>query len=117
MRDEPIEYQLTPQEVTTLLGVNNIWADTGDVTVTYGAYLETLKGSLERTNSELANLRACIAPIEDGCTASQAYAVGSFLYVGDTLYKVTSAISSGATITPNTNVVATTVAEQLIALA
>ena len=32
---EPIEYQLTPLEVTTLLGVNNIWVDTGDVTVTY----------------------------------------------------------------------------------
>lgn len=31
----PIEYQLTQQEVTTLLGTNNIWADTGDVEVTY----------------------------------------------------------------------------------
>ncbi|MBQ6756774.1 MAG: carbohydrate binding domain-containing protein [Oscillospiraceae bacterium] len=31
----PITYQLTPTEVTTLLGQNNIWADTGDVTVTY----------------------------------------------------------------------------------
>lgn len=29
----PITVQLTPTEVTTLLGVNNIWADTGDVTV------------------------------------------------------------------------------------
>lgn len=28
-------YQLTPTEVTTLLGENTIWADTGDVTVTY----------------------------------------------------------------------------------
>ena len=32
---EPNEYQLTPQEVECFLGVNNIWADTGDVTVTY----------------------------------------------------------------------------------
>ncbi|MBQ1789299.1 MAG: hypothetical protein II008_03905 [Oscillospiraceae bacterium] len=30
-------YQLTAQEVTTLLGVNNIWSDTGGVTVTYRA--------------------------------------------------------------------------------
>lgn len=30
----PITYQLTPQEVATLLGQNNIWADTGDVSVT-----------------------------------------------------------------------------------
>ena len=33
----PITYQLTPQEVTTLLGQNNIWADAGDVEVTYYA--------------------------------------------------------------------------------
>ena len=32
-----LTYQLTPQEVTTLLGVNNIWADTGGVSVTYRA--------------------------------------------------------------------------------
>ena len=29
----PIEVQLTPTEVKTLLGANNIWADTGDITV------------------------------------------------------------------------------------
>ena len=33
----PITYQLTPTEVKTLLGVNNIWADTGDVSVSYRA--------------------------------------------------------------------------------
>ena len=32
---EPVTYQLTPTEVTTLLGDNTIWADTGDVSVTY----------------------------------------------------------------------------------
>ena len=31
----PITYHLTPTEVTTLLGTNNIWADTGDVKVWY----------------------------------------------------------------------------------
>ena len=33
----PMTYQLTPQEVRTLLGQNNLWADTGDVAVTYKA--------------------------------------------------------------------------------
>ena len=32
---QPIEVQLTPQEIECFAGVNNIWADTGDVTVTY----------------------------------------------------------------------------------
>jgi len=32
----PTTYQLTPQEICTLLGQNNIWADTGDInSVTY----------------------------------------------------------------------------------
>ena len=30
----PQTYQLTPTEITTLLGQNNVWADCGDVTVT-----------------------------------------------------------------------------------
>ena len=33
----PITYQLTPTEVTTLLGVNNIWSSTGDSAVNYRA--------------------------------------------------------------------------------
>lgn len=32
--ENPIEYDLTPNEIETLLGENNIWADCGDVTVT-----------------------------------------------------------------------------------
>ena len=33
----PTTYQLTPQAVLTILGQNNIWADTGDVEVAYCA--------------------------------------------------------------------------------
>lgn len=60
----PIVYDLTGiPEITTLLGTNNIWADTGDVTVTYGAYLEMLKASLNRTNGELDALRKSLRVI------------------------------------------------------
>lgn len=37
----PITYTLTPQEIRTLLGTNNIWADTGDTAVTYPADTKT----------------------------------------------------------------------------
>ncbi len=37
---EPETFQLTPVQVRTLLGENNLWADTGDVTVEYRADLE-----------------------------------------------------------------------------
>lgn len=33
----PQTYQLSPQQIKTLLGINNVWADTGDVTVKYRA--------------------------------------------------------------------------------
>lgn len=45
----PIEIQLTPEEVTTLLGTNNIFADSGDVEVKYRAdialYIEKIQNS------------------------------------------------------------------------
>ena len=34
----PTTAQLTPTEVKTLLGSNNVWADSGDITVTYLSY-------------------------------------------------------------------------------
>ena len=34
---EPQTYQLTPQEVSLLLGTNNVWCDSGEVEVTYKA--------------------------------------------------------------------------------
>ena len=36
----PITVQLTPTEVKTLLGENNVWADSGDVEVTYKADIQ-----------------------------------------------------------------------------
>ena len=32
----PLTYQLTPNEVTTLIGTNHVWSDAGEVTVEYG---------------------------------------------------------------------------------
>lgn len=31
----PLEYTLTPQQLTTLLGENNVWSDAGEITLTY----------------------------------------------------------------------------------
>ena len=109
----PKTYNLTALQVMqTLLGLNNIWADTGEISsMTYRA--DPTLSEFEAVDS----IRKTIAPIEDGETASQAYAVGAFLYRNGTLYKVTSAISSGGAFTVGTNINATTVAEQLIALA
>lgn len=111
----PVVYDLTGiPEITTMLGTNNIWADCGDVTVTYGAYLETVKAHAEKLGD---GILSAIAPLEQSYTASKNYIIGSYLFVGTKLYKVTAAIAEGGTITPDTNVTQTTVAEQLMALA
>ena len=59
---------------------------------------------------------ACFAPTE-GDTAANNYAVGSYLVHDGTLYKVTSAIATGEPIVHGTNVTATTVMAELLALA
>ena len=104
----PQTYQLTATQVTTLLGLNNIWADTGSTELTYRAdpalYVER----------RLKATRNIIAGVEDSMTATKNYTTGQYLICGDNLYKVTANIANGGAITVGTNVSKTTVAEQLI---
>lgn len=37
----PVEIDLDPQQITTLIGYNNVWSDAGDVTLEYPYYEET----------------------------------------------------------------------------
>ena len=62
------------------------------------------------------NFSTLIAPNEATNKASQNYAVGSYLIMNNTLYRVTSAIASGGTITVGTNVTATTIMAEIAAL-
>ena len=86
----PQTYQLTPQEVKTLLGQNNVWADTGDTDVTYRAdpklYIQRLAGTTEDDMIANANIPA-----------------DQYFSVGNRLFKSISAIAAGETIVPGTN--------------
>lgn len=86
----PFTVQLTSNDITTALGQNNIWNDCGDTTVEYRAdtklYIEKLT-----------------APTEDDMIADHAISANTFFMVGNTLYRATTAIASGATITVGTN--------------
>lgn len=97
---KPITYTLTSVEVATLLGANNIWADAGDVDVTYRAdpklYIEQLT-----------------KPSEDDMVANANIESGKFFMVGNNLYLSTAAIATGATIVPGTNCTAVSLAEAL----
>ena len=106
----PITYQLTPQQIRTLFGINNIWADTGDTAVTYPVDTELfVNGKAEA----IQTLRASIAPVEDGATASKAYAQGEYFFRFGSFCKAKTAIASEAQFTLNTNYEVTTVASEL----
>ena len=98
----PITYQLTPQEITSLLGANNLWADTGDSEVEYRVDPALL------LDDELSEVQSMIAGVESSTVATKNYSIGDLVIVGDTLYEVTAAIASGETISAS-NTVATTV--------
>jgi hypothetical protein len=49
----PIEYDLTPGQVTALLGINNLWADTGDIEEL--AYPADTRMYIERRLAEIVN--------------------------------------------------------------
>jgi hypothetical protein len=69
-----------------------------------------------KVNGLPSDFSTLIAPTESGFKATRAYSVNQFIIVNNQLYRVTSAIANGATITVGTNVVATTVADILTAL-
>ena len=54
-----------------------------------------------------------IAPLEPTAKASKNYSVNDYLFFNGQMYKVTAAIASGANLTVGTNIVATSVAEEL----
>ena len=110
----PQTVQLTPtQDITTLLGQNNIWADTGNIT-----NLEYRADTKKYVDGTIVDVPlAMIAPIETGATASKAYAVGEyFILNGNQFCKAKTAIASGATFTLNTNYTVTTIGAELKAL-
>jgi hypothetical protein len=99
----PQTYQLTGQQLMTLLGSNNVWADTGDVTVTYPA----------DTKLYIQNLTQ---PTEDDLVANQAITSGKYFMIGNSLYLALANIASGAQITIGTNAQRVSLADALNAI-
>jgi len=98
-----IEIALTPTQISTMLGSNNIWSDSGDVSVDYCA----------DTKLYIDNIHT---PTDDDMTADTQIASGKYFLIGGALYKSTTVIPAGDTIRPGTNCVQTNLAEALNAL-
>ena len=94
----------------TFFGTNNVWCDTGDITeLTYPADTKLFLTARDK------EITGNIAPIENGATASQAYAQGAYFWHDTKFCKALTAIASGATFTLGTNYQETTVAAELLA--
>ena len=96
---EPQTYTLTAQQISSLFGENNVWADTGDVTAEYTADTKTY---IERLTQ----------PDQDW-TADAGISIGKFFMVGNELYIATSGIAAGETIVPGTNCTKMSLAQAL----
>ena len=95
----PIEIQLTPNEVNSLYGQNNIWSDTGDSSVEYRA---DTKLYIERLTAPDADM------IADSNIVS-----GQYFMVGNSLYLATANIASGSAVIEGTNATRKSLSEAL----
>ena len=107
--DTPLTYQLTPAQVTILLGQNNIWADTGDVDVSYfteagedvGKAFDNMSKSAKYDDDKTREM--ITQSSESAMTASKNYTAGNLIIINDKLIRATANIASGGAITIGTN--------------
>ena len=104
----PQTYSLTANQVRTLLGYNAIWANSGNVSVTYRKGSLADLTSMTNVESRTLSTLSMLAPIEFS-PATSAHAVNDVFIVGDKLYRATASIAQGAEIVEGTNVEQTTI--------
>lgn len=97
--DNPLTYNLTPTEIKSLLGINNVWSDAGDVEVEYRADTKLYIKRLTDSDTDM---------IADSNIVS-----GQYFMVGNDLYKATVNIASGAQIVVGTNAAKVSLSEAL----
>ena len=73
----------------------------------------SLDSNVSSLNSAVSSILGDFATVQASTTASKAYKIGEFLVLNNLLYRVTAAIASGGTITVGTNVVRTTVGDEV----
>ena len=92
----------------TTIGLGNV-DNTSDLNKPISTATQTALDTLDEDKADKTD----IATVESGTTASRAYSVGELVYVSGTLYRVKTAIASGATFTVGTNVEVTNVSNAL----
>ena len=104
----PQTYQLTPLAVKTLLGNNSLSVDCGTLTLTYVVDMKTyIDDNIDEKadESEVATKAnaSTVGIVCPGTTAPQAITAGQFVIWQGQLYKATTNIASGETLSTSSN--------------
>ena len=114
--DEPTAMHLHPQQISTILGLNNIWADSGDIlSLTYRADMKTYVD--EQVAEANLKTRQMMTTVTTEMVAPSNLVIGDIVIVNDDLYKViNSNIASGEAMVVGTNVEQITLTEYIQSL-
>lgn len=74
---EPQTYQLTPQTINTLAGVNNVWADSGNVYLKYATMNPDMQALMNKSNDDLSRAKAEIKVTTDAIESTVSNKVGN----------------------------------------
>jgi hypothetical protein len=99
---QPMTVQLTAQQMTTLLGQNNVWSDADSVSVDYVADTKLYIEQLTEPDADMV--------------ADMNITSGRYFMVGNSLYLATANIANGAAIVVGVNCTRTSLAEALNAI-
>jgi len=110
----PLTVSLSPSQLSTLLGQNNIWADTGAVSVEYRA--DTKLYTDAQIEAKTTAVKRIMTTTTNTMVAPKNLISGEIIIVNDDAYKATSNIASGAALTVGTNVQKVTLAEWVASL-
>lgn len=106
-KNTAIEYQLSVPQVRTLLGLNHIWADTGDIeSITYPVDTAT------ELNNQTTTTRGMIAG-SDSPVATESHAVGDVFICGNKMIRATDAIAVGESVIIGSNAEAINLADYI----
>ena len=100
----PITVSLTPAQLSALQGQNYVWANTGNVALSYWD---------NNTAEAITDVKQMLADYADTMVAPRNLTANEFVVVNQRLFKVTANVASGSALVVGTNVTETTIAEQL----
>ena len=106
----PVSYSLTIPQVRSLLGINNILADTGKINE--ADYSADIKMYVNAVQEQIDGTQKIIAEPENA-VATANHEIGDLFICNDQLYRAIDSIAVGETLVIGENIVSTTIADEI----